>query len=114
MPGVTGGPPPRQESGDPDAVDLATLDLCDLDRFVGGFPHDAFARLRRDAPLWWQEATPRTPDGRGFWVLSRHADVLAVASDATRFSSEAAPGCAGGGTLIQDLPVGWRPGSCST
>ncbi len=90
------------------------IDLTDLDRFAEGFPHDDFARLRREAPVWWHEATEHTPDGVGFWVLSRHADVLAVASDAGTFSSERAPGCPGGGTIIEDLPYGLASGSCST
>ena len=86
------------------------IDLTDLDRFAEGFPHDDFARLRREAPVWWHEATEHTPDGVGFWVLSRHADVLAVASDAGTFSSERAPGCPGGGTIIEDLPYGLASG----
>jgi cytochrome P450 len=43
-------------------------------------------------------------------VLSRYAEVLAAVSDAAVFSSERAPGAAGGGTLIQDLPFGFGPG----
>ncbi len=54
---------------------------------------------------------PRTrPDGVGFWVLSAHADIMAVAADAALFSSERAPGAEGGGTIIQDLPYGFAPG----
>jgi hypothetical protein len=36
-----------------------------------GFPHDVFVALRRDAPLWWRAPTEQTPDGEGFWVVSR-------------------------------------------
>lgn len=86
------------------------IDLTDLDLFVGGFPHDVFARLRKEAPVWWHEPTDHTPDGVGFWVVSRHADVLAAASDPATFSSERAPGHEGGGTLIQDLPHGLAAG----
>ncbi|MGA2521719.1 MAG: cytochrome P450 [Acidimicrobiales bacterium] len=90
--------------------DLGDLDLTDLDLFTAGFPHDAFTRLRRQAPVWWHEPTPRTPDGTGFWVLSRHAEITAVAADADTFSSERAPDAAGGGTLIEDLPYGFASG----
>ena len=38
-----------------------------------------FAQLRRDRPLAWADP--------GFWVVSRHADVLDVLRDTTRFSS---------------------------
>jgi cytochrome P450 len=86
------------------------IDLTDLDRFAGGFPHDVFCLLRREAPVWWHPPTEHTPDGVGFWVLSRHADVLAAVSDATTFSSERAPGAEGGGTIIEDLPYGFAAG----
>ena len=85
-------------------------DLTDLELFVDGFPHDVFTRLRREAPVWWQAPTEHTPDGLGFWVISRHRDVFAVAADAATFSSERGPDQDGGGTLIQDLPYGFAPG----
>lgn len=85
---------------DVDEIDLATIDLTDLDRFAGGFPDDVFTRLRQVAPVWWHAPTEHTPDGVGFWVLSTHADVLAVAADAELFSSERAPAAEGGGTIL--------------
>jgi cytochrome P450 len=94
----------------PTAVDLGEFDLCNLDLFASGFPDAVFATLRREAPCWWQEPSPHTPDGVGFWVLSRHADIAAVAADAARFSSERGPEAEGGGTIIQDLPYGFAPG----
>ena len=63
-------------------MDLEAIDVTDLDRFAAGFPHEMFSVLRREAPLWWQEPTDHTPDGEGFWVISRHADVVRVARDA--------------------------------
>ena len=88
-------------------VPLDKIDLTDLDLFAEGFPHGVFRRLRQEAPVWWHSPTPHTPDGVGFWVLSRHADVLTAVSDASTFSSERAPGQDGGGTIIQDLPYGF-------
>lgn len=90
--------------------DLDALDLTDLDRFASGFPHAAFTRLRREQPVWWHRPTAHTPDGEGFWVVSRHADCHSVAADGATFSSQAAPGRPGGGTLIEDLPVGFAAG----
>ena len=53
-------------AGRPDVeVDLADVDLTDLDRFADGFPHDVFARLRADAPVWWHAPTADTPGRRG-------------------------------------------------
>lgn len=94
----------------PGTVNLSDLDLCDLDLFAGGFPEGVFAHLRSEAPVWWQPPTEHTPDGVGYWVLSRHADIMAVAADAELYSSERAPGAEGGGTIIQDLPFGFAPG----
>ena len=87
-------------------VDLDGIDLCDLDRFVDGFPHPTFAFLRRHAPVWFHPPTPHTPGGEGFWVLSTYEHVLAAASDAATFSSQVGGGREGGGTLIEDLPNG--------
>ncbi len=89
---------------------LADIDLTDLALFAGGFPDAAFTRLRREAPVWWHEPTSHTPDGTGFWVISRHADIQAIGADAETFSSERAPDAPGGGTLIEDLPYGFAAG----
>lgn len=86
---------------------LADIDLCDLDRFALGFPHDVFARLREQAPVWLHPPTPNVPGAEGFWVLSRHADVSAAAADTATFSSVGGGGREGGGTLIEDLPPGY-------
>lgn len=91
-------------------MDLSTVDLTDLDRFAHGFPHDVFTVLRREAPVWWQEPTGHTPGGEGFWVLSRHRDVVAAAGDAATFSSHRGGSREGGGTLIEDLPTGFAAG----
>ncbi len=72
------------------------LDLSDPRSFARGFPHAFFARLRREAPVWWHEPTAVTPGGRGFWVVSRYADVVTVFRDSKTFSS------ALGGTQIFD------------
>jgi cytochrome P450 len=92
------------------APDLTAVDLTDLDRFAHGFPHDVFTTLRREAPVFWHAPTRNTPDGEGFWILSRHADIVSAAADTAVFSS-ADGGCrAGGGTLIEDLPSGFASG----
>lgn len=83
------------------------VDLCDLDLFAGGFPHQVFSELRRDNPVWFHPATPNVPGGEGFWVLSTYADVLAAASDSSTFSSVSGGNREGGGTLIEDLPIGF-------
>ena len=80
-------------------MNLADIDLTDLDNFTGGFPHHLFEIHRREAPVWWHEPTEHTPDGRGFWSVATHAETLAVQRHPETYSSER------GGTLIQDLDV---------
>jgi cytochrome P450 len=82
------------------------IDLTDLDNFAYGFPHDLFAELRRERSVFFHEPTERTPGGEGFWVITRHADVLAAAAHATALSSHCGGERASGGTLIEDLPDG--------
>jgi cytochrome P450 len=91
-------------------MSLDDVDLTDLDRFARGFPHDVFARLRREAPVWFHPPTAHSPAGEGFWVVSRHADVVTAAGDGATFSSEGGGGRDGGGTLIEDLPGGFAAG----
>ena len=86
-------------------MDPADIDLCDLDGFAAGFPHEIFRRLRDETPLFWQRPTAHTPDGEGFWVVSRHADVLAVFLDPRTFSSVGGGARKQGGTFLQDTPV---------
>lgn len=86
------------------------IDLTDLDRFSHGFPHDVFTALRRERPVWFHPPTAHTPGGEGFWVLTRYQDVVAAAADASTFSSTTGGDRSGGGTLIEDLPLGYAAG----
>jgi len=65
-------------SGRPIRRDL-TDPLVD-EAFYGGDPFPHYARLRAEAPLVWHPEP-------GFWVASRHADVLAVSTDSATYSS---------------------------
>jgi cytochrome P450 len=89
---------------------LDGIDLTDLDAFADGPPHAAYARLRDEAPLFWHAPTAHTPDGEGFWCLTRHEDVLWAARQPDLLSSCTGGGRDGGGTLIEDLPLGFAAG----
>jgi cytochrome P450 len=52
--------------------------------------------------VWWHPVTPTTPDGVGFWVVSRHADVLCVLLDPENFSSVGGGERTRGGTFLAD------------
>jgi cholest-4-en-3-one 26-monooxygenase len=64
-------------------VDLKTVDIMDPELFSDGPPHELFARMRAEAPVRWNS----TPDGGGFWSLTRHEDISAVSRDTHTFSS---------------------------
>lgn len=85
---------------------LSEIDLTNLDHFTEGFPHHDFTLLRAEAPVWFHPATEHTPGGEGFWVVSRHADVLAVSADPQTFSSDGGGDREGGGTTLEDFPRG--------
>lgn len=53
-------------------IDDGHADLSTHDSFLSGAPHNTFARLRREEPLAWSEMK----GGKGFWSLTRHADIL--------------------------------------
>ena len=44
-------------------MNVADIDLTDLDRFADGFPHDVFTFLRREAPVCFHPPTAHTPGG---------------------------------------------------
>ncbi|MCC6708484.1 MAG: cytochrome P450 [Gammaproteobacteria bacterium] len=83
-------------------MDIARLDLSDGQTFAQGFPHAFFTWLREHEPLYWHEPTAVTPDGEGFWVVSRYADVDSVIMDPQAFSSDKGGARTAGGTTIKD------------
>jgi len=72
---------------------LGAVDLSDHDAFVERVPYDWFDLLRRTDPVHWQPER----DGRGFWAVTSHADVVAVSQDWATFSSET------GASALEDL-----------
>jgi cholest-4-en-3-one 26-monooxygenase len=65
-------------------IDIDPLDLVDPVRYArGGYPHEVWTRLRADQPVARMEATGYEP----FWAITKHADILHVASQPLRFSS---------------------------
>ena len=78
------------------------LDLSDSRSFAQGFPHEFFTWLRAHEPLYWHPPTEITPDGEGFWVFSRYADVDQVIMDPESYSSDKGGARTAGGTTIKD------------
>ncbi len=61
------------------------LQFNDVTTFSKGQPFEAFARLRKAAPVCWH---PEPGDLPGFWAVTRHADVMRVNGDPATFSSQ--------------------------
>jgi cholest-4-en-3-one 26-monooxygenase len=59
------------------------IDLYDPGVYERALPFEAFAYLRREAPVFWNPE----PHGPGFWALTRYADVVAASRDSATFSS---------------------------
>jgi cytochrome P450 len=83
-------------------VKAAKIDLSDNATFAQGFPHDCFTWAREHAPVHWHEPTPVTPDGEGFWVMSRHEDAMAIMLDPVTFSCDKGGGRSADGTGLND------------
>ena len=66
-------------------MSLEEIDLIDGRNFVNGVPHEWFAELRREAPVFWhpEAAAPRG----GFWAITRYDDCVQVNRDWEHYSS---------------------------
>jgi cytochrome P450 len=82
------------EMGGTMPVPTDQTDLYDPNGYVAAAPHDLFARLRRDQPVYRQEM----PDGSHYWALLKYADVVAVSKRPELFSAEV------GGVVLEDQP----------
>ena len=60
------------------------IDLLSPVSFAGGQPHGQYDWLRKNQPVAWHDE----PGGKGFWAVTRHADVWAVDRDFQTYSSE--------------------------
>jgi linalool 8-monooxygenase len=62
------------------------IDLNDLDLYLDGPPHAAFARMRKEAPIYWQDEH-RTSWEPGYWAITRYADIVHISKNPQLFSS---------------------------
>jgi cytochrome P450 len=76
---------------DPRQVPEALWAPLDDPAFYAADPFPHYARLRREAPVAWNPA-------RGYWAVSRHADVAAVSRDPDTY-------CSGRGILTMEIGV---------
>jgi cholest-4-en-3-one 26-monooxygenase len=65
-------------------LSLETIDILDPDLYVQrGYPHDAWALLRSEAPVFYYER----PNVHSFWAVTRHADIITVSRQPELFRS---------------------------
>jgi cholest-4-en-3-one 26-monooxygenase len=70
---------------------LAGIDLTTAGLFENGPPLEVFRLLREHDPVHWHPPRPEwsgTPDGAGFWCVTRAADIATVARDLDTYSVE--------------------------
>jgi cytochrome P450 len=86
---------------------LDEIDLTRSEIYRNGFPHEIFATLREQAPVWRHPETSGFDQtlGEGFWVLSRYAEIRDVNRQADRFLSCKGPGLGyeGTGFMLTDM-----------
>ena len=69
---------------------LSPVNLADPDVFVRGEQHELFRRLRREAPVSWNEGWSGWEGGPGFpgfWNIVKYEDVLTISRDPATFIS---------------------------
>jgi cholest-4-en-3-one 26-monooxygenase len=63
-------------------TDLDAIDIISHDTYAEhGYPHAAWTRLRREAPIWWNTSHVVNP----FWAVTRHRDILEISKQPELF-----------------------------
>jgi len=84
---------------------MQAVDLSSSATFEREIPHEYFSWLRENEPVHWQSPGPISESAnnlmeaeqRGFWVISRHSEIVDISLDQKRFSSER------GSALMMDM-----------
>jgi cytochrome P450 len=58
-------------------------ELLDPQRYVQGYPHEVWTRLRRESPLHWCEPVELVP----FWAVTKHAHIHEISSQPEIFEN---------------------------
>ena len=63
------------------------FDFTDPDLYAHRVPNEELAELRRAAPIWWNTQPESGFDDDGFWVVSKHADIMEISRNSELFGS---------------------------
>jgi len=65
------------------------FDFTDPELYVNRVPSKEFAELRRTSPVWWnaQRRGSAGFDDEGYWVVTRHADIMEISRRSEVYSS---------------------------
>lgn len=65
------------------------FDFTDPEIYAHRVPHEEFAELRRTSPVHWVDQVPEAHAGMpgGYWVVTKHADVLDMSKDSHNWST---------------------------
>ena len=58
-----------------------SLDIISNEHYVNGYPHEEWARLRREAPVFYYDQHVINP----FWAVTRHADIVKISREPSLF-----------------------------
>jgi cholest-4-en-3-one 26-monooxygenase len=79
------------------------FDFTDLEVFEQDVPYEALATLRREIPVYWNAVQGRGSIPGGFWLITKHKDIVQVEKNTQLFSSHE-------GLTLADAPSSsWGP-----
>ena len=85
---------------------MAGFDLTDQERFAAGFPYELFARLRHETPVFFHPPGQSSPRRRLLGLHHPRRHRLATAADPHQYSAQGGGSRKGGGSHLDDLPIG--------
>jgi len=81
---VQSAEPDLTQSGTTDDFDF---DFTELNVFATDIPYSALAHLRRYAPVYWNKIRNPATANDGFWIVTRHSDIVEIEKKPLIFSS---------------------------
>ncbi len=66
------------------SLSIDTIDIIGPDHYArNGYPHEEWALLRREAPIYWYDRT----NGMPFWAVTKHEDIVTLSKQPRRFQN---------------------------